>query len=235
MIDYSHPLLQILRRFGQRLGILRPIVRLFRRIFKPSYENSFDQQMMAQVSQNDIVWDIGANVGFFTTKFAEKVGEDGQVYAFEPANNSFLSLVENCKACKNVFGKNMALSDKSGYLYFRESEIANDPTNSLVDENHPNSVKVQVVTGDELIETNTIPLPNIVKIDVEGYEIDVIQGMKNMLSIRDRGVRGIFIEVHFFELNKRGLSTAVSNIVDILEQLGFSLKWTDPSHLIGCR
>ena len=74
MINYSHPFFISLLSFGQKLGILRPCVRFVRMLFNFPYENRFDKEMMALISQNDIVWDVGANVGFFTKKFAEKVG-----------------------------------------------------------------------------------------------------------------------------------------------------------------
>lgn len=233
MINYSHPALMSLRRFGQNLGLLRPVVRLFRKVFDLSYENAFDQQMMKDVSADDIVWDIGANVGYFTQKFAEKVGVNGQVFAFEPAQSSYLTLVENCSKYGNVVCKNLALSNKSGFLSFKDSGVDNDPTNCLIDDESPDAIKVDVASGDELIMNHNISAPNLIKIDVEGYELEVIEGMRE--TLKNPRLKKIFIEIHFYELNKRGLKTAATDIVKTITDSGFSVKWTDPSHFIATR
>lgn len=233
MINYSDPYLLKIRKFCQTLGVLRPLVKVFRKLFNLSYEGSFDQQMMLGVSTNDVVWDIGANVGYFTTKFADKVGATGQVIAFEPTPRTYSSLLKNCITYQNIVCKNLALADKSGGLSFRDSGIENDPTNGLVEESTANAIKVEVVSADELIMAQSIPLPNIIKIDVEGYEYEVIKGMKATLN--NRLLRNIFIEIHFLELNKRGLENAATEIVKTISDCGFSITWTDPSHFIASR
>ena len=123
MIDYSSPIFIKLRIFGQKLGILRPAVRLVRRLFNLSYEDGFDKQMMNLISANEVVWDIGANVGYFTTKFSEKIGSVGKVIVFEPTPSTYNTLVSNCSLLNNVTCHNMALSNKSGKFHFRDSGI----------------------------------------------------------------------------------------------------------------
>jgi predicted HAD superfamily phosphohydrolase YqeG len=55
--------------------------------------------------------------------------------------------------------------------------------------------------------------------------------MKEIL--KNHVLKKIFMEVHFFELNKRGLKTAATDIVNTIVDSGFSVKWTDPSHFIA--
>ena len=233
MINYSNPLIIKIRKLGQQLGIFRPLVKAYRKLFKLAYESNFDQQMMMGISTNDIVWDVGANIGYFTQKFADKVGDNGYVYAFEPTPNTFATLVNNCSNYINITCKNLALSNESGILAFRDSGINNDPTNGIVDINTPNAIQITVASGDALVLTEAIPLPSIIKIDVEGYELEVLQGMKEML--KNNLLKKLFIEVHFFELNKRGMETAVQDIIKILAISGFTVKWADPSHIIASR
>ena len=209
------------------------MVRVYRRILNVSYESDFDQQMMEQLSQSDVVWDIGANVGHFTTKFAEKVGRTGRVFAFEPAVSSYSTLVRNCASLANVSCLNLALSDRTGSLNFRDSGLENDPTNGLVDDDFPGAIKVPVASGDTLIQDKSIPPPNVIKIDVEGYEYDVIGGLRNCL--RASTTKKVFVEVHFLEMNKRGLKDGAVEIVKQLTDSGFSVRWTDPSHFIASR
>ncbi len=189
--------------------------------------------MLSKTLPGDVVWDIGANVGFFTKKFSEKVGSAGYVFAFEPSINTYHTLFDNCKDFKNTKLLNIGLSKISGNLYFRESGIENDPTNGLVDVDTPGAIVVEISTGDELVNNKTVKLPNIIKIDVEGFEIDVIQGMQTILV--NKFLKKVFIEIHFLEMTKRGLKNGSKEIVDILNKSGFKVNWTDPSHLIAER
>lgn len=233
MINYSHPVLVALRRVGQKLGVLRPAVGMVRRLFNLSYENGFDREMMSLISQKDIVWDVGANVGFFTKKFSEKVGSDGLVFAFEPSPNTYKTISENCASMINVTCMNVGISNKSGQFSFRVSEVENDVTNGLVEDGAPDAVVVQVLTGDDLVSTKSVPVPNVVKIDVEGFEIDVIQGMRN--TLKNPALKKLFVEVHFLEMNKRGLKNGSTEMIKIITESGFGIKWTDPSHFIAVR
>lgn len=233
MIDYSNPRLIQLRTFGQKLGVLRPVVRLYRKIFNLSYENKFDQIMQNETLPNDVVWDVGANVGFFTKKFAEKVGPDGYVFAFEPSPNTYHTLVKNCSNFENTKILNIGLSNVSGNLHFRESGIENDPTNGIVDASTLDAIVVPIATGDDLVKGNSVKLPNVIKIDVEGFELDVIQGMTNIL--KNNSLKKVFIEVHFLEMTKRGFKNGSTEIVKILNNSDFKVTWIDPSHLIAER
>lgn len=103
----------------------------------------------------------------------------------------------------------------------------------MVDVDTPGAIVVEISTGDELVNNKTVKLPNIIKIDVEGFEIDVIQGMQTILV--NKFLKKVFIEIHFLEMTKRGLKNGSKEIVDILNKSGFKVNWTDPSHLIAER
>jgi hypothetical protein len=82
---YSNPALIRLRSALRSVGILRLIQTspLYSRISQ-GYESRFDAAMMAGLEPGMRVFDIGANVGYYTQKFAEAVGPTGEVHAFEP-------------------------------------------------------------------------------------------------------------------------------------------------------
>jgi hypothetical protein len=89
---------------------------------------------------------------------------------------------------------------------------------------------VTVIPGDSLLAS--LPQPDVVKIDVEGFEPEVIRGMPNAL----RSVRAAFVEVHFAILENRGMLQAPSDIVANLRSLGFTtIKWVDASHIMALR
>ncbi|HVI77249.1 MAG TPA: FkbM family methyltransferase, partial [Candidatus Acidoferrum sp.] len=74
--------------------------------------------------------------------------------------------------------------------------------------------------------------PTVVKVDVEGYEVEVIRGMHEVLN----HVRALFLEVHFQILEDRGMRLAPATLVRDLKRLGFSkITWPDASHIAAFR
>jgi hypothetical protein len=91
-MDYSGAFAVRARALGQRLGILRPIVRAFRWLLSKSYEEQFHRSLLDAIHPGDLVWDIGANVGVYTFLFADRVGPSGAVVAFEPSPRPYATL-----------------------------------------------------------------------------------------------------------------------------------------------
>jgi len=238
MIDYSSPTFLKIRRIGQKLGVLRPMVRTYRRLMGTAYEESFDNTMLALVKPGQIVWDIGANVGVFTKKFSDSVGPAGRVLAFEPSPGTFETLKRETAGRANVSALNIALADFSGTAKFAESSESDDPTNSLLKQSTGgagagNLVEVEVFRMTDYIRSNPAHFPNLIKVDVEGFEDSVIEGGKEILN--DQRLQCVCVEVHFLELNKRGKDDGATKISESLRQAGFAIRWTDPSHIVATR
>jgi len=233
--DYSNPVMMRLRRVGQQLGVLRPMVRLYRRAFNVAYEEKFDREILRRIGSGDVVWDVGANVGYFTRKFSEKVG-NGSVLAFEPSPSTFAILQSECRTLSNVKLVNIALAERDDTAQFLESDAVGDPTNGL-QRPRPGvlskAVDVLVRRGDTLCTEQPDIFPTRIKIDVEGYEYEVLQGLAE--TLRSPRVRDLFIEVHFQLLALRGLKNAPAEITKLLTERGFRLEWVDPSHIIASR
>ena len=233
-MDYSHPALLWLRRRGQNLGILRPFVRAYRKAFAIGYEQKFDEVMLGQISLGDVVWDIGANVGYFTGKFAAAVGTSGNVVAFEPAPWTFEELQKSQGAGGNIKLENLALADFDGEADFHVAPDGADPTNGLFSA-RPDAVtrKVKVLRGDTYRSAHLDMTPNRIKIDVEGYEYEVLRGLQETLKVEQ--LRSIFIEVHFLVLTERKMPEAPTKIADILRENGFGVEWADSGHIVASR
>jgi hypothetical protein len=90
--------------------------------------------------------------------------------------------------------------------------------------------EVSVQRGDEYL---TQCPPNVIKIDVEGFELEVLQGMTQVLSRPE--LRSVLIEVHFGILSDRGLAGAPAAITALLKKAGLTIDWVDSSHLVGSR
>lgn len=230
-MNYANPFLVSIRRLGQRLGVLRPLVRLFRRIFPSNYEEAFEQAMMSAIRPGDTIWDVGANVGIFTRRFSEQVGPTGCVVAFEPSPAA-------SARCREVVPKatvlQLALSDWDGETDFYVGDDAIAPTNSL--ERRATSrtaTRIRVMTGDTVISQCLALPPNHIKIDVEGFEVEVVRGLSE--TLRSPSLKSVFIEVHFLNLAERGLRTGPTEIVRLLQRAGYDTRWVDPSHLVALR
>lgn len=90
---------------------------------------------------------------------------------------------------------------------------------------------VEVFPIDDLI--NKYCLPNAIKIDVEGFELDVLAGAKSTLA--NNNVRLIGIEIHTELLNNKGIEDCHAKIESILKEYGFKTKFPDFSHIVGYR
>jgi hypothetical protein len=94
------------------------------------------------------------------------------------------------------------------------------------------STPVAICRGDA-VRDRLGQTPNVVKVDVEGFEEEVIEGMGDMLASPD--LRSVMVEVHFSKLEQRGKLTAPSRIQKSLDRRGFRTKWVDASHLYATR
>jgi FkbM family methyltransferase len=189
---------------------------------RDEYEDRFAETMLSSIRPEDCVWDVGANVGFYTERLAKLARH---VVAFEP-------VMENCqqiesKNMANVDCRQIALGDTAGKVPM----FVAGPFSSLTVAPSPqaNRRNVRVERGDDL---TAVPQPSVVKIDVEGYEVEVVRGMQRILG----GVRALFIEVHFQILEERGMKQAPSHLLSDLKRLGFSkIVWPDASHIAAFR
>ena len=127
------------------------------------------------MNQDFICFDIGANVGFYTLLFSQYAQS---VYAFEPLprNLNFLERLIDINKINNVAIIRCAVSDETREGYFLKGE---DHSLGKLDAN--GDVPVSVITCDQFVaETGVIP--NLIKIDVEGSEVEVLRGARCLLA-----------------------------------------------------
>ncbi len=129
------------------------------------------------------VVDVGANIGYNTCYAAQRVGQSGRVYALEPAQDSLAVLYANLFAngLTNVFVLPYAAGSRYAVKqFFLRGKVS--AVNSLFQDNFyaavTATIEVLAVPLDDLIPVT----PDLVKIDVEGAELDVLQGMARMLD-----------------------------------------------------
>ena len=182
--------------------------------------------MLAAVGPGDVVWDVGANVGLYTAEFARLVGPTGTVIAFEPAQNCVAELRKRFAGDGRVVIHPIALGDFDGAVSFQAGGDEVSPLGQVRPGMAGNQVPVK--RGDSIWRGSGVA-PSVVKIDVEGFEPEVLTGMRELLAAGY--VRALFIEVHFALLEQRAMALAPAAIVRSLRQAVFKTRWVDPSHL----
>jgi FkbM family methyltransferase len=233
-LNYSLPVLVELRHVTRRLGLNRLLGGIFAR---SGYEDRFGPALLSKVKGGDIVWDVGANVGLYSVQFGELVGPQGLVVAFEPVPACFRELQRKCRGMRIARPENVALGSADGELtmVLEKHELAAthrvvESSQQPVDGAH---ATVVVRSASSFVAEHPELFPNLIKVDVEGFEGAVFNGLKDLLS--DRRLWCIGIEVHFGLLEARGERDTPKKLEEGLRAHGFQVHWTDASHLIAVR
>lgn len=172
-----------------------------------------------------MVYDIGANIGYYSMLAAQLVGPSGKIYAFEPDDRNFTYLVHNIK--QNGFSgiiipMKKAVSNYTGDTKIYLDEI-NPGDNSLF--KRPTSgdiTKVQTIALDEFFLDGI--KPDVIKMDIEGAEFLALEGMKRLLTNKKSVM---FIECNPSMIQASGAS--INDLIDKLVSLNFTVKMINES------
>ncbi|MGO4876816.1 FkbM family methyltransferase [Pedobacter psychrotolerans] len=140
------------------------------------------------LKQDDLFFDIGANVGSYTLLASFR---KAKTIAFEPILETFDILKKNIELNSlhaDVTLVNKAVSSKHGIINFTNNQ---DTTNHVVNHASEQTTEVEMILLDDFFEENK---PILMKIDVEGFETEVLNGAKNYLS--DTSLKAIIIELN---------------------------------------
>jgi len=215
-----------------RVRNIRVAQALYRRwMSRFDYEESFSRALLGSVVPGSIVWDVGANIGLYTERFL--AGGAGRVICVEPAPAAVEKLrVRFSAEPARVTILPMALSDVCGKAAMTADGAS--PTNRLkMGIEGQGLTEVRVMRADDLMRSYDLPPPTVLKIDVEGYELEALRGFGE--SIHSKDLQAVFIEVHFGLLHERGLDHAAEQISSTLDRAGFKVRWLDLSHICGTR
>jgi len=166
------------------------------------------------LSPGDTVLDCGAHHGCVAILFANWVGLNGRVIAFEPMSRNCDILHKNISLNRlaNVAVQQKAVGARAGYVSFANTSNAYLSTSGDV-------VTVEITTLDAYADLG----PNFVKIDVEGYEQQVLDGASAVLTLRPK----LAIELHSELLPRYGASS--QSVIDRLLRAGYEIwiQWQD--------
>ncbi len=183
-------------RLGCENGVTRDL--LYNGLREPYVTKKFSRY----IKPGDVVIDIGANIGYYALQEVKLVGEYGKVYAIEPVGESVRQLYNNISLnnYKNIEVFEMAVGDRDGVATLYVSEESNlSGLHSLAHRGYQRSYQVPITTLDKFIVGKRYP--KVIRMDVEGYEWEIIKGMVGILA--DKKPLILFIELHLDILGEK--------------------------------
>ena len=179
-----------------------------------TYETEKQNALARFVKPGMKVLDIGANAGFYTLAFSRLVGDAGHVWALEPFAQNVAHLLTHIRQnrLRNVSVVQVAVGRRSSISGF---QIAG---NGFMGQLHDGSpYQVPVTSLDEFIEAGVLPIPDLIKIDIEGAESRLLEGAKAMLAKRQTT---LFIALHGEEQKQRCRDLLVTTGYDLYSLYG---------------
>lgn len=165
-------------------------------------------------------YDIGANIGIFSFLFSALVKNEGIVYAFEPEKNNYICFEKSLKINKSqniLLDKRAVGREKESGKFDRRGGafsgrlVGKDAAYKLT----KNIEEIDIVNVDYLINNEKFRIPDIMKIDVEGNEAMVLEGMENVLANYNPI---IICELHTH------LGESSDRVIDYLSKFGYTFS-----------
>lgn len=183
-----------------------------------------------ELREDDVFFDVGANIGVYTIFGARRISKKGCVVAFEPHIPNADRLIENIFLNGQQEKIKLVTSAVSNYAHFANfnyQSVLPATSTSQFGANcyegevfSPQFVEVKHgCTLDELCDSGLLPIPNVVKIDIDGLDFEVLEGMRGLLTA-EYPPRSIQAELG---------TDSKPKILDLFSEVGYELKnkhWT---------
>ena len=177
-----------------------------------SYEYEKQMAFCREVRTGSVVYDLGANVGFYSLLASTLAGNEGMVFSFEPSPRNLqylkkhieLNRISNCR----VF--DVAVSSCDGAAHFHLNP--NHAEGRLVEGGETHTFPVKTVKLDTLVFSRGMAPPDLLKCDIEGGEYDALKGAEATLR---QFAPVIFLATHGPEVHR--------HCCELLESLGYDL------------
>lgn len=190
------------------------------------------------IQPNDVILDVGANIGYYSLNFAKKAST-GSVFSFEPDKKNFQKLIQNIELNEfpNIYVYQIALGSKNKEVNIERVDPKNSGANRIAVHSRLNTSKVNMMTLDNWSEPFNFKGIDWIKIDVEGWELEVIKGAKKILSSHKPK---LFIELS--DINLKNYGSSPKKLLELLFSLGYVIifdtnngkRYYPNSYLEGC-
>ena len=203
------------------------------------FENIFFKKLFDRLQEGMVIYDIGGSVGMYTIPFAKKIGKTGKVFVFEPTSKGVESIKQNLiiNNIDNVVVYPYAISDSTSEINFyirpdKETHSLFEKTVAPSKTGEQKTIKVKTFSIDDLIEKNLSLVPNFIKIDTEGAEIKVLDGIKKIYD----NLHLILVEIHKPALKLENILNPEIVIEKKLKKIGFTkFEYIGNSHLLASK
>lgn len=139
-----------------------------------------------------LVFDVGAHKAQ-TSLYFNRLFKESTIHAFEPSSQLFEILERNVSLYENIIAHNLALGNMDGKAFLSTSN--SDLCGQLSNEFREDSIEIDVCKLDSFCRKKNISHIDLLKIDVEGHEIEVLNGAKDLIS--KNAVRALYLECDF--------------------------------------
>jgi FkbM family methyltransferase len=192
--------------------------------YKRYFEAGPIKRLQEFVPEGSLVIDVGANVGFFSVRFAQWVGASGEVISIEPEARNHAVLISALKRkglASRVRTLQAVAAATPGPAFLEINEL--HPADHKLSRDGT-GIAVDAVTLDALVDDKGALRPALVKVDVQGAELLVLQGASDILRLAGPA---LFIELDESALGRFG--TSISAVLNHLSQYGYQPFWLRPA------
>ena len=170
------------------------------------------------LKEGDVVFDVGANIGEVTFGMSKRVGNLGMIHSFEPEPFIFSKISRNLSlnSFTNIRLNNVALGDIEQELFLK-AQVENNRGGTRIYTNSKEGKKVKVTTLDFYVQQNDLKKLDLIKIDVEGFELKALQGAQEVLQ---KFKPLLFIEVN--DNNLKEQSDSAQSLIEFLFKMGYT-------------
>jgi FkbM family methyltransferase len=194
------------------------------------YEPYIARAMKSNLRADDTFWDIGANIGWFSLLASKIVGSNGRVFSFEPSPDVFKLLYANTQGLHSIRVIQCGVGNADTVAAFAAQGISSSASfvkevtkinQHYLPETPIRKVDVNIRKVDTLVK-ELGRAPRVVKIDVEGFELEVLKGATGLLSTTRPT---LIMEIHPPQLNLCGGSEAL--LFQLLTGTGYGWEIID--------
>ena len=186
--------------------------------FKKIQDRSIIDLCRSLIKPGDVIADIGANIGFYSSIFSGLCGAEGKVYSFEPDKKNYQKLKENLSGLNNCTLVNSAVGLKTEKIKLYTSHRLNVDHRIIEPEKYDGIIEVDCLSLDGYFKQGH--KIDLIKMDIQGAEMNALLGMRNVLSQN----RGLKIISEFWPYSMLRAGYKAEDMFAFLDSVNYSIK-----------